>query len=159
MLLADATSSGASAMLPDDATPSGASATLPDDATPSGASATFPDDATPSGASATLPGDASSGTFLQFSNSLCEANSFMFAHNEVLTRTHNNLHIKYTLFIDGFSYIFDSVFNRPDVVFSLIMLNTTFLDSVNWISPKAYRSLSFHCSVVMVSGFTPNRGS
>ena len=84
----------------------------------------------------------------------------MFAYNEVLTRTHNNLRIKYTLFIaDGFSYIFDSVFNRPDVVFSLIMLNTTFLDSVNRISPKAYRSLSFHCFVVMVSGFTPNRGS
>ena len=72
----------------------------------------------------------------------------------------NNLRIRYTLFIAyGFSYIFDSAFNKSNVVFSLMMLNATFLDSVNQINPYACRSLSFHCSVVMVSDITPNRGS
>ena len=45
--------------------------------------------------------------------------------------------IKYTLFIaDGFSYIFDNTFNRSNVVFSLMVLNTTFLDNINQIHPK-----------------------
>ena len=51
----------------------------------------------------------------------------------------NNLRIKYTLFIaDSFSYMFDSAFNRPDVVFSFTMLNATFLDKINRINPKAW---------------------
>ena len=37
------------------------------------------------------------------------------------------------------------------------MLNT-FLDSVNRINPKTCRSLSYHCFMVMVSSFTPNKG-
>ena len=68
----------------------------------------------------------------------------------------SNLCIEYTLFIiDDFSYIFNNTFNRSDVVFFLRMLNSTFLDNVNRINPKAWRSLSFHYSVVMVSDFTP----
>ena len=67
----------------------------------------------------------------------------------------NNLCIKYTLFTaNNFSYIFDNVFNRSDVVLSLMKLNATFLDNVSQINSKACRFLSFHCSVVIVFGFT-----
>ena len=62
----------------------------------------------------------------------------------------------YTLFkADGFSYIFDNTFNGPNVVFSLMMLNVVFLDSVNQINPKAWRSLSFHSSTFMYPASPP----
>ena len=68
----------------------------------------------------------------------------------------SNLHIKYTLFkVDVLSYIFDNVFNRFNVVFSLMILKVMFLDSINRINPRICGSLNFHCFVVMVSGFAP----
>ena len=70
----------------------------------------------------------------------------------------NNLHIRDTLFIaDNFSYIFDNIFNKYDVVFFMLMLNVTFLDTVNEINFRVNQS--FHCSVVMVSDFTLDKSS